>query len=352
MTTSADTTPVGRPFTVTASTAIKQLVATMNNTTPGADQVDYRATFRVTGSLNGPPSPGAAGYVQLTGPPGSSFDASGSYTVTDGLRSLPAGLVVTDPVPPGDQLGLGANVVDVYVPFEINTGDTITVDTSAMNAKKADAVRSFSAATSSDATPVAALLGLQPTLNRTVGVTPTRGVVTVKEPGKRGFVALRRGEIIKVGSTVDAARGSADVKAALNVRGTSNSIGRFYGGAFGVGQTTLPAPKHKRRVFTVLTLGGVTAVACAARIASAPPRRRKRRRTQVSLWGSATGDFQTVGSDASATELGTTWFMEDTCAGTLIHVTQGAVKVDDFSHHRVFVLKAPGEFLAHPGPGG
>jgi hypothetical protein len=28
------------------------------------------------------------------------------------------------------------------------------------------------------------------------------------------------------------------------------------------------------------------------------------------------------------------------------------VLVDDFSHHRTFVLRAPHSFLAHPGKGG
>ena len=49
---------------------------------------------------------------------------------------------------------------------------------------------------------------------------------------------------------------------------------------------------------------------------------------------------------------GTKWFTEDECAGTLIHVAEGFVTVDDFAHHRTFNLKAPHNFLAHPGKGG
>ena len=97
----------------------------------------------------------------------------------------------------------------------------------------------------------------------------------------------------------------------------------------------------------VLTLTGPKPTGCTAGVASAARKHRRERR----LWGSASGHFRTVGSDASASELGTKWLTEDTCAGTLIRVTQGAVAVDDFPHHRTFVLRAPHSFLAHPGKG-
>ncbi|HWF36839.1 MAG TPA: hypothetical protein VG295_15775, partial [Solirubrobacteraceae bacterium] len=61
---------------------------------------------------------------------------------------------------------------------------------------------------------------------------------------------------------------------------------------------------------------------------------------------------QTVGTNASATVRGTQWLTEDTCAGTLIRVARGVVSVDDFPHHRTFLLRAPHSFLAHRGRGG
>ena len=96
--------------------------------------------------------------------------------------------------------------------------------------------------------------------------------------------------------------------------------------------------RHLRQILSGISAAGVASAA------------RKRPRIRK-LWGNGSGHFRTVGSDASASELGTKWLTEDTCAGTLIRVTQGAVAVDDFPHHRTFVLRAPHSFLAHPGKG-
>ncbi|HEY5051101.1 MAG TPA: YncE family protein, partial [Acidothermaceae bacterium] len=181
-----------------------------------------------------------------------------------------------------------------------------------------------------------------PVLGKSVDVAPVSGVVLLKQPGKKGFVRLRAGERVPVGSMLDTTAGVVSLTAALNARGKTTT-GRFYAGQF-----RLVQKRARTAELTVLTLTGPKPTGCAAGVATAARKRPKKR----SLWGSASGGFATVGSDGSATELGTKWLTEDTCAGTLIRVAQGAVLVDDFPHHRTFVLRAPHSFLAHRGKGG
>ena len=181
-----------------------------------------------------------------------------------------------------------------------------------------------------------------PVLGKSVDVAPVSGVVLLKQSGKKAFTRLRAGERVPVGSTLDTTAGVVSLTAALNARGKTTT-GQFYAGQFRL--TQKPAPTAE---LTVLTLTGPKPSGCAAGVASAARKRPRKR----SLWGSGSGGFRTVGGDASATELGTKWLTEDTCAGTLIRVTQGAVAVDDFPHHRTFVLRAPHSYLVHPGKGG
>ena len=184
-----------------------------------------------------------------------------------------------------------------------------------------------------------------PVLGKSVDVAPVSGVVLLKQPGKEAFTRLRAGERVPVGSTLDTTAGVVSLTAALNARGKTTT-GRFYAGEFRL--TQKPA---RTAELTVLTLTGPKPTGCAAGGASAARKARKKP-PKRSLWSSGSGGFRTVGGDASATELGTKWLTEDTCAGTLIRVTQGAVTVDDFPQHRTFLLRAPHSYLVHPGKGG
>jgi hypothetical protein len=170
------------------------------------------------------------------------------------------------------------------------------------------------------------------------------GAVLVRLPGARTFTALTSAASIPLGTTVDATRGAIAITAASDERGHL-SAGRFHSGTFRITQLRV----HRSKL-TVLTLVGPRPQGCRklrTAIAAA------HRPTPVrSLWGSASGGFRTVGRYGSATERGTTWLTEDTCAGTLIKVTRDAVTVHDFAHHRVFVLRAPHSLLLRPGRGG
>jgi ferric-dicitrate binding protein FerR (iron transport regulator) len=46
--------------------------------------------------------------------------------------------------------------------------------------------------------------------------------------------------------------------------------------------------------------------------------------------------------------LGTKWLTQDTCAGTLIRVAEGHVRVRDLVRHTTIVLHAPQSYLAKP----
>jgi ferric-dicitrate binding protein FerR (iron transport regulator) len=67
-----------------------------------------------------------------------------------------------------------------------------------------------------------------------------------------------------------------------------------------------------------------------------------------SLWGDAHGSFETTGTYAAATVLGTRWLTKDTCSATLITVATGEVRVNDLVHHRTLTLRAPHQYLAKP----
>jgi hypothetical protein len=179
-----------------------------------------------------------------------------------------------------------------------------------------------------------------PVLGKSVDAARVSGTVLIELPGKLKFVRLTAGQRIPLGSTVDATHGVVAVTAADHKGQTIT--GRFYDGAFRVTQKRTAAAE-----LTDLTLTGPKISGCQP-FSAVDARHHPHR----SLWGSAKGNFQTVGHYASAAVRGTKWFTEDECAGTLIHVAEGFVTVDDFAHHRTFNLTAPHNFLAHPGKGG
>jgi hypothetical protein len=180
-----------------------------------------------------------------------------------------------------------------------------------------------------------------PVLGKRADARPVSGVVLLKLPGEKAFTRLRIGQQIPLGSTLDATHGVVSLTAAKDRQGHT-ATGQFYAGAFRIGQTRTHGVE-----LTDLALAGPKPTGCTANLASEAKRRPRR-----SLWGHASGNYRTVGSYASATERGTKWLTEDTCAGTLVKVAQGSVIVDDFPHHRTVRVTAPHSFLAHPGTGG
>ena len=171
-----------------------------------------------------------------------------------------------------------------------------------------------------------------PVVNRVIVVGPARGTVRVKVPGAKRYVDLDVTKGIPVGSSVDTRKGRVTLTA-IPRPGAKPETAVFFDGLFKVTQS---------RGITTLTLTEQLA-ACpkrkGARAAAKKPKKRK-------LWGDGKGSFRTAGKYSAATVRGTRWLVEDSCAGTLTRVTQGAVTV---THGRKrVVVRAGKRYLAKP----
>jgi hypothetical protein len=90
---------------------------------------------------------------------------------------------------------------------------------------------------------------------------------------------------------------------------------------------------------TDLTLTERLASCKKARTAAAKPRSRR-------LFGDGKGRFRTKGAFAAATVRGTKWLLQDSCAGTLVRVSQGAVSVRDNVRRKTVTVRAGKRYLA------
>ena len=95
--------------------------------------------------------------------------------------------------------------------------------------------------------------------------------------------------------------------------------------------------------YTELTLTEALA-ACSSRARASQSKKPKSRR----LWGDGKGKFRTKGRYAAATVRGTRWLTQDTCAGTLIRVTQGTVNVRDNVLRKTVIVRKGKRYLAKP----
>ena len=62
------------------------------------------------------------------------------------------------------------------------------------------------------------------------------------------------------------------------------------------------------------------------------------------------GKFRSKGRYAAATTRGTVWSIADRCDGTLTHVNQGTVVVNDLVRHKNVTVHAGGSYLALAKP--
>ena len=133
------------------------------------------------------------------------------------------------------------------------------------------------------------------------------------------------------GASVDARKGRVRLTSLSSASGTPQTA-EFYDGIFRVKQVGS---------FTELTLVEKLAP-CSRRASAAQSRKPKSRR----LWGDGKGKFRTRGKYAAATVRGTRWLTQDTCAGTLIRVTQGSVSVRDFRARKTIIVRKGKRYLA------
>jgi hypothetical protein len=284
----------------------------------GAGSVDITGTWNCCGTGGA-----AASILQIT-------DSGGTIS---GDGTSPAGEVYTGLS--GTVTGRSFRIVETYNSFSPGYVATfvgsVSADAKTMSGSWSSNAGQSGTFTAARVTP--------PVAGKSVVSAPVSGQVLVELPGKTTFTAESGGHSLPVGTTVDTTHGEIALTAAAG--GGRVTHGKFYDGEFRITQHRAGSSE-----LSVLTLTGSPASCAAddARTARAQPKKR--------LWGNATGNFQTVARYAAATERGTKWLTEDSCAGTLVQVTQGEVSVDDFAHHRTFTLTAPHSFLAHPGAGG
>jgi streptogramin lyase len=175
----------------------------------------------------------------------------------------------------------------------------------------------------------------RPLLGRSATIATAAGSVTVKLPGTDISIPLDRASTVPVGTTINASAGTVRL---TNVRDRSGKLqtATFWGGAFIVrqGRTTQTA--------TVIALSApiCSKARLVASVSAKPPR-------ALHLWAHDThGRFVTRGHSAVATVRGTTWFTQESCAGTLVKVSRGVVSVRDLVRHRTVVIHAGQSYLA------
>ena len=169
-----------------------------------------------------------------------------------------------------------------------------------------------------------------PVAGKTVNVFTKSGRVGVKLPGSDEFFDLGEVEQIPVGSTIDTRKGKVTFQAA------GKSKAWFYKGLFKFKQRKGKKPLTTMSLTEKLQCGASSKQATTAR-------KRKRRRR---LWGDGKGRFRTKGNHSAATVVGTKWFVEDRCNGTLTKVFRGKVRVTDFRRHKTVTVKAGHSYFA------
>lgn len=184
--------------------------------------------------------------------------------------------------------------------------------------------------------------GGAPVLGRSAAVERVAGTVLLRRPGSHRFTRLRAGRLVALGTTVDASAGTVRVTSATTAPGQTQSA-TFRGGQFRLtqdssGSTLLtlnaplrcPGPHHAPRARAARDRVVRHAAATATR----------------KLWGDGSGQFTTIGRDASATVLGTRWKIVDSCGGTQVTVVEGEVRVTNRATGQTSTLTSGATYTA------
>jgi hypothetical protein len=182
-----------------------------------------------------------------------------------------------------------------------------------------------------------------PVTGKQVNAETKSGKVRIRLPGTKRFIELGPGDQVPVGTTIDATHGRITLTTA--VAGGKTQHADFYSGVFRVSQSK---GKHP---LTTLTLNGprptCTTKKKHKKAHAATKKKHKKKVKTRRLWGSGHGAFRTRGRYSSATVRGTTWLTQDSCSGTLVKVTHGAVTVRDFARRKNVLVRAGHKYLAH-----
>jgi streptogramin lyase len=179
-----------------------------------------------------------------------------------------------------------------------------------------------------------------PTLGESVVASPAAGTVRVRVPGADQYTTLGANDVVPVGAKIDTRRGSIDLVTALADGSTQKA--RFWNGVFTIRQS------KKAGAYTDVYVALATGCRAAkARKSGVTAARRKKKRGRNSLWGRDDhGRFRGHGRGSIATVRGTTWLMEERCAGSYTKVKEGKVAVRDRRRHRTVLVRAGHSYLA------
>jgi hypothetical protein len=171
-------------------------------------------------------------------------------------------------------------------------------------------------------------------VGETLVAAPVRGRVTVRLPSGQ-LVNLGDLAEIPTGSVVDTRRGTVELTSA----GAEGKLdrARLWDGLFRATQTKGTRPVTDLKLVEKVDFGR-----CPRRGRASAAKKKPRR----SLWATGTGTFRTSGRRSANTVRGTTWLVQDTCAGTLTRVTSGVVQVRDFGRRKTVAVRAGQRYLA------
>ena len=176
-----------------------------------------------------------------------------------------------------------------------------------------------------------------PALGARVNAETVAGVVLVRPPGQKRFVVLGDGRQLRVGTVVDARKGTVRITATSGDKAYSAV---FYEGEFVIGQRKRTGATADMRLF------GGNFRRCPPGLRSPRSLDSKRPQSLRHLWGNGRGPFRTVGRFSSATVRGTTWLTDDQCTGTLTRVSAGSVTVRDFVRRRNVIVRRGKSYFA------
>jgi len=180
-----------------------------------------------------------------------------------------------------------------------------------------------------------------PVLGISGNIAPVSGRVYVKLPGSKIFLLLSGLRQVPFGTIIDATHGSVTI-ITIGPGGKPQTI-KFYSGEFVLTQN------HKGQV--IATLYGGNFKLCPtgterAHLASTSSTHSSKGHVVRKLWASGHGHYTTKGNYASGAVLGTIWFTEDLCDGTLIYVATDRVLVSNLVTHRHYTIRAGHRYFA------
>jgi hypothetical protein len=186
----------------------------------------------------------------------------------------------------------------------------------------------------------------QPVLGRTEQVKPIRGKIFVILNGT--LVPLSTTAGLTTGTTIDALHGTLQLTTATG-KGLTTQTGTFGGAVFKATQTRSGPLKG----LTTLTLvnnafkGAPSFASCTAQSGTGASAAAVSSKVLQLLHAKDNhGKFRTKGRYAAATTRGTVWSIADRCDGTVTHVNQGSVVVNDLVRHKSITVHAGGSYLA------